>query len=90
IACISNHTYEVPDPLICAGIDVELEADETFYRYVEDNFQEISWKITDDEIWKAKMVEQAMNGEEEYPAKFVVLNESRKEYVVTKRQDFIT
>ncbi|KAJ1674582.1 hypothetical protein EV182_002981 [Spiromyces aspiralis] len=34
------------------------------------------------------MVEQEMTGEEEKSAKFVVLNESRKEYVVTNRRDF--
>ncbi|KAJ1679176.1 hypothetical protein EV182_002587 [Spiromyces aspiralis] len=87
IACIGDYTYEVPDPLTRAGVKVELEDDETFYDYVKKHFQEIDMDMTD-EIWKAKMVERAMNGEEEKPTKFVVLNESRKEYVVTNRRNF--
>ncbi|KAJ1673451.1 hypothetical protein EV182_005204 [Spiromyces aspiralis] len=87
IACIGDYTDEVPDPLTRAGVKVKLEADETFYRYVDDNFQEISRDMIR-KIWKPKMVERAMTGEEEDLAEFVVLNESRQEYVVTNRRDF--
>ncbi|KAJ1680280.1 hypothetical protein EV182_000298 [Spiromyces aspiralis] len=102
IACIGDYTGKVPRRLPRAGVKVEVGDDESFYDYVENHFQEIDMDMTD-EIRKAKMVERAMNGEEENPVKmvewemtgeeedptkFVVLNESRKEYVVTSRRNF--
>ncbi|KAJ1674303.1 hypothetical protein EV182_003556, partial [Spiromyces aspiralis] len=87
IVCIGDYTDEVPIPLACARVEVEVDADKVFYGYVDESFQEIgsNWAKV---VKEAKMAEREMTGEEEDPAEFVILNESRKEYIVTNHQDF--
>ncbi|KAJ1673254.1 hypothetical protein EV182_005603, partial [Spiromyces aspiralis] len=70
----------VPVRLACAGVEMEEGYRNSFYRYVYDNFQEINSDMAE-KIRKAKTAEREMTGDEEDPAEFVVLNESRKEYI---------
>ncbi|KAJ1673884.1 hypothetical protein EV182_004377 [Spiromyces aspiralis] len=87
IACISDCTGEVPRRLTRTGVEVEEKYRRAFYYHVYDSSQRISSDMTE-EIRKAKTAEREMTGEEEKPTEFVVLNESRKEYIVTNHQDF--
>ncbi|KAJ1670803.1 hypothetical protein EV182_007984 [Spiromyces aspiralis] len=86
IACIGDYATNFPVRLACAGVEVEKKYHRAFDDYVNDNFQEIDMDMTD-EIREAKIAEQTMTGKEDLD-EFVVLNESRKEYVVTNRRNF--
>ncbi|KAJ1676246.1 hypothetical protein EV182_008577, partial [Spiromyces aspiralis] len=68
IACVGDYTGKVPCRLARAGVNVK--TDESFYYYIDGQFQEISRDMID-EIREAKMVERMMTGEEEKSAKMV-------------------